>query len=195
MLTSESVLQILGAESVAVSRGARRFRARYAPRRHRCCRRSGAVWARDRIVAPTRCGCWCQGRGLWSAFGERAVVLGAAGLVQAPRRESYRFSSAGWGPRQRLDRLTRIARMGRRPAEVVILRADLSPLSRLHTVGLFQPAYAASRLPQGGVEEKVKLLIDGLSTKINLSARSFACSSTHRGSIRPTRPRATCPTC
>lgn len=41
----------------------------------------------------------------------------------------------------------------------------------------------------------MKLMVDGLSTKIKLTARSFTCLSTHRGSICPARPCATCPTC
>lgn len=36
---------------------------------------------------------------------------------------------------------------------------------------------------EGWVREEVKLLVEGLPTKINLSARSFVCLSTHRDSI------------
>lgn len=42
-----------------------------------------------------------------------------------------------------------------------------------------------------GVGEEMKLLVDGLSTKINLFASSFTCLSIHQESIRPARPCVT----
>ncbi len=53
----------------------------------------------------------------------------------------------------------------------------------------------AGSVDRGCVRKGVQLLVDGLSTKSNLSARSFECVSTYRVSICPARPRGACPTC
>lgn len=61
---------------------------------------------------------------------------------------------------------------------------------------LFPTWLVSGRVGVGaGWGEETRLLVDGLSTKSNLSARSFVCLSTHRDSICPVPPCGSCLVC